>query len=161
MEPVTLLLLQSEVILSWLHYSEVCLFDRGIFRVLRPWDGFILQPEDSPALGSGTCNLSSSIQDDSPLASLHRYLSIWNRGILCVLGPQEGFSLQPYDLWLLVVEPSTLVSMNQVDPAMMRGHGGGSIYSRATFHVYSIIARYQSPYLSACHLLMSQPNLMN
>ena len=74
---------------------------------------------------------------------------------ICLYGIEASsvFSLQPYDLWLLVVEPSTLVSMNQVDPAMMRGHGGGSIYSRATFHVYSIIARYQSPYLSACHSL--------
>ena len=101
-EPATLLL-QSKMILPWLHFMEVCLY--GIE-------------------ASSVC-----------------------------LGPREGFSLQPYDLWLLVVEPSTLVSMNQVDPAMMHGHGGGSIYSRATFHVYSIIARYQSPYLSACHSL--------
>ena len=42
-----------KVILSGLHYTEVCLYEvKAFFRVLEPWEGLFLQLKDFPALGT-------------------------------------------------------------------------------------------------------------
>ena len=42
-----------KVILSGLHYTEVCLYEvKAFFRVLEPWEGLFLQLKDFPAPGT-------------------------------------------------------------------------------------------------------------